>query len=674
MKTHIGNRVRNINLRPGKCLLPLFEAITNSIQAIDDAKNPHGKIEVRLQRDASGVLVDGGKPMGDPPIGGFDIVDNGIGFDDANMKAFDEADTPYKIQRGGKGVGRFTFLCAFDHAEVKSVYAKDSTFRCRRFEFLVSASGYRNMKDSDTAETGLRTSVRLVGFKPDFKSRCPRTAEAIARHICSHFLDYLSTQRCPAIWLIDPSPDTRIKLNDFFRREFVLGRQTTRFRLKGAGFALQHVRLCTTAAKKHLISLCANRRPVITEPLDAAVTFKTEPLVDENGDEFFYSALVSGSVLDEAVTADRTQFNLDGGSSEEPKLIDDLSITEIRDAAAGKVREYLQQFTASLRDAHERRLERLCGTDPRFRALLKHKRLSVLSITPSLSDDQVEIELYKLYRDWKLELLRRNQQLSKQPSQQSAEYAEFRKDFDHYLDEANEIAFADLAVYVVDRRAALSFLEASLRIKDNDKFAREDAIHQIIFPLKKTSDDVPFEQSNLWIIDERLAFHRYLASDKEFATHEPLDSHSTERPDIAAYFDSAFVFSEAQSDEGSGSVVLVEFKRPDRDDYTESENPITQVYRYMDQIRDGSARQRNGRRFQLRDDVPFFVYIVCDITPRLKTFAKREDFLPCFEGMAYFKYHSSYRAYLEIVSFNKLLSDAKKRNQVFFEKLNLPTN
>lgn len=41
----------------------------------------------------------------------------------------------------------------------------------------------------------------------------------------------------------------------------------------------------------------------------------------------------------------------------------------------------------------------------------------------------------------------------------------------------------------------------------------------------------------------------------------------------------------------------------------------------------------------------------------------------------YFGYVPSYGAYAEVISYDKLLKDAKQRNQVFFDKLfNIKTN
>ncbi|MDR2341512.1 MAG: hypothetical protein LBD84_00520 [Campylobacteraceae bacterium] len=41
-------------------------------------------------------------------ISGFHMVDNGLGFNEKNFKAFEELDTLNKIDKGGKGIGRLS--------------------------------------------------------------------------------------------------------------------------------------------------------------------------------------------------------------------------------------------------------------------------------------------------------------------------------------------------------------------------------------------------------------------------------------------------------------------------------------------------------------------------------------------------------------------------------------
>ena len=57
-----------------------------------------------------------------------------------------------------------------------------------------------------------------------------------------------------------------------------------------------------------------------------------------------------------------------------------------------------------------------------------------------------------------------------------------------------------LAKHVVHRKATLSFLDSRRELQSSGKYLLEDAVHKVIFPLKQTSDDVPPDKMNLWII------------------------------------------------------------------------------------------------------------------------------------------------------------------------------
>jgi hypothetical protein len=118
--TNLRNQVRQTPLPKWKPLIPLFEAVMNSFQAIRDAKRKgDGFIKIEIERDA--VLL--GEEQG--PIRAFTILDNGIGLNDENFDSFNTAFSDHKLARGGKGLGRFTWLKAFEKVEI------DSTFKER---------------------------------------------------------------------------------------------------------------------------------------------------------------------------------------------------------------------------------------------------------------------------------------------------------------------------------------------------------------------------------------------------------------------------------------------------------------------------------------------------------------------------------------------------------------
>lgn len=136
----LAGRVRNFDLPKNQPLIPLYEAIVNSIYAIQERQQKEefdGKIEVEIIRDPQQVAEIEGIDKSINEITGFRIIDNGVGLDDNNMKSFLQSDSTYRADKGGKGVGRFSWLKAFLKTHIESVYKdeNDGVWVKREFEF-----------------------------------------------------------------------------------------------------------------------------------------------------------------------------------------------------------------------------------------------------------------------------------------------------------------------------------------------------------------------------------------------------------------------------------------------------------------------------------------------------------------------------------------------------------
>ncbi len=59
------------------------------------------------------------------------------------------------------------------------------------------------------------------------------------------------------------------------------------------------------------------------------------------------------------------------------------------------------------------------------------------------------------------------------------------------------------------------------------------------------------------------------------------------------------------------------------------------------------------------------------MTPTLEKQAANYDFTLAPDAGGYFRYHQNHRVYVEIISIDKLVSDATKRNQFLFDQLRL---
>lgn len=72
-------------------------------------------------------------------------------------------------------------------------------------------------------------------------------------------------------------------------------------------------------------------------------------------------------------------------------------------------------------------------------------------------------------------------------------------------------------------------------------------------------------------------------------------------------------------------------------------------------------------------NVPFYCYIVCDPTETLVKQAKDFELEQTPDGLGFFGFKRHYHAYFEVISYTKMLTDAKKRNAVLFNTLGLPS-
>jgi len=667
MNTDVAGRVRNVQLPVSKPLLPLFEGVINSIQAVEDSKAADDRIEVEVLRETGGIFTDSDRFQAE--VIGFVVTDHGIGFDDQNFEAFSTSDTTFKASRGGKGIGRFMWLAAFDHAEVESVFQVDGASKLRRFTFSVRGAGIDDATCVDAPGTEQTTSVRLVGYKEKYRKQCPKGLDTIAAFIVEEFLDYFIGPNPPAITLRDGSTGETIALGDFFEQQMASQIDRKEFKIKDKPFQVLHVRLYSTHINEHHLYFCAHGRAVLPERLVGRIPDLVRNLEDESSKEFIYAAYVNSSTLDNEVNSDRTGFNLPEDETGLP--FHDITMSEIRNGVLNECKSFLSPYTAPIAERKRARIEEFVQKDGvMYRPIIGRLESTIAEIDPDASDEEIDRCLYEGYHSIQVKLRNEGQQLLERCLQPDAEFEEFEDRLDRYFAEVSEVNRADLARYVCHRKAILEFLQKQLTIQADGKYRREERVHSIIFPRGTTSDEVLFEDHNLWLVDERLAFQLFLSSDKPINRLKLLESASRKEPDIVA-FDKAFAFSETGGIPFS-SITIIEFKKPLRDDYSQSENPFTQVAKYISEIRAGKAKTVNGRPIPISPNLPFYCYIVCDVTPTLKEWALLFELQDTPDCNGFFGYKRGYNAYFEVISYSKLVADAEKRNKVFFEKLGLP--
>lgn len=667
MKIDVIGRIKNVNLPFSKSLFPLFEAVVNSINTIEEVDNRNGEISIMIERDKSQEILDN-SDYEQYPIKSFKIADNGIGFDENNYNAFLTADTTYKAEKGAKGVGRFVWLKAFKKVSIESNYSQDSKYYKRKFNFVLSENGIEKHELNETDNANNLTIVNLIGFKEKYQTSCPKATNAICKRLIEHTLVYFLNDNCPNIYFVDNNK--KFDLKKIFDEHFKTFSKDETVEIKSKQFTLTHLRLYGSEENNHLIHYCANNREVKHENLSRFIPDLYKKIKDEDEKPFVYASYVSGKYLDIKVNAERTDFNFpENGSSLFP---DEISKEELTKGIISSSRELLNPYLQKIKEEKTKRIETFVRTKaPHYRATLKYKSEFIDNIPAGLPDDKLELELHKATQSIELRLKEKSKEILKTDISTVSDIDEYKSKYKQFIEEFNDLGKSQLAQYIVHRKLILELLSKNLQ-KDQtiDKYSLEESVHEIIFPLRKTSDEIGYERQNLWIIDEKLAYHKYLASDIALNKIDLITTDDAHRPDIII-FNEPFAFVE--DTQPYSSVVILEFKRPMRQEYTlDDNNPISQIYKYVEQIKSGKKQDYQGRPITVTDNTPFYAYIICDLTPKMEEIVKYLDLTKAPDNLGYFGYNKELKTYVEVISYDKLLNDSQKRNQVLFDKLKLP--
>jgi hypothetical protein len=380
------------------------------------------------------------------------------------------------------------------------------------------------------------------------------------------------------------------------------------------------------------------------------------------------------SYLDYNVNRERTEFNIpDKAPAKKVNAKPLLSLEEIQDAALNSTQAYFEGYLAALREEKDEYIQTFVNTEaPQYKSLLKY-RDRIDKIPPGLKYDKLDIALHKIRNDISLETREGVGRILSSTSALAPNTQEFAEDLKKVMGMITDMSEVDLADYVVQRKMILMLFERVLKLNNKNEYELEARIHNIIFPMRKTSEEVDYKEHNLWVIDERLAYHKYLRSDK------PLDEEDDDspRPDIIVAnastknsFDKNLLYTDSQSTPYD-SFTIIEFKRPMRDYYSGKEDdPIAQVQRYVNYVNSGKAKTNDGRLINPKN-AKFYCYIICDITPKIREIASDRGFTETGDGEGYFWYNSNSKAYIEVISYDKLLKDSKQRNQILFDKLGI---
>lgn len=484
MKFNFKNRVRNFKFSVNDIFIPLYEAIINSMQAIDERGNfSDSYINIKIERDSYRIadFTSG--------IFSIEITDNGIGFVEHNYESFCTSDSDYKVEIGGKGVGRINWLKAFELIEVKSVFEENGKTYKREFNFNIDDE-IHNTSIYESSEE-VKTVIKLINLNQEYRSATEVSLKEIASKIIEHFATYFVIGAMPSITISDENGI--IDLNNYFEKEKFIQTKEEEIVYNNTTFNIRHVFLNASINAKHKIYICAQNRVVCSYDILNIKDLPTTFNIDSK--KAIYQCYVSGEFLDKDVNSERTYFSNvifeDETDSNIPHFELAINLYEVvYNQVSLFMMDYLEPMRLVKKDQIASYIENNC---PQYKFLVKYasSELENISYGVASNPEKLSSELNRLAN--KLNY-KNTQEVSKTLQNASLNVKEKLFDLVIPLSENLRSEFTD---YVVKRKAIVEMYERLLNLEVSTKEVMDE------FFLVNFENS---EYTNLWMIDERLLF------------------------------------------------------------------------------------------------------------------------------------------------------------------------
>lgn len=645
---------------------PIVEVVVNAIQAIETNGGADGKIVIRIHRVQQNEMLDGL-----PEVHSIEIEDNGIGFNDKNRQSFDTLYTDLKINEGGKGFGRFTCLKYFENFYIDSIYLDKGVFKQRRFSMGKDNDIIVDEKVTATLEQKTKSVVLLSTLKKG--KSIDKKLNTIARILVEKLLPYFITHDyvCPEIILSEQNGDDSIRLNDYLSNDLSavikeIPVDLNTFTLKGIqaeeDFRVRVFKLYFPKNQKSKISLVAHKREVSGSVIHKYIPEFIDDFYDKDGSgnvnhdrNYIVKAYVFSPYLDRNVSLERGEFEF----QMESDVLLGISQIDIESRSASIAKDAVGSDIAIRQEKKRERVQSYVDDEaPWHKGMLEKIDLTTISYNPS--NQEIESLLQKEKFTQETQIKSAVTQLLADSNQNN-----LKENVPAIVSKISVTSKNDLVHYIALRRNILDIFGKSLQTDETGTYSSEGVVHDIIFPRKGDTDTTSFENHNLWIIDERLNFTDYVSSDL------PLKGNN-DFPDLLVY-NKRILFR--GDNEVSNPVTIFEFKKPQRDDFvnpSSKEDPVQQIVRYVNKIRDGDCKTPQGRKILVAENTPFYGYVICDLTSKVEDWLEREkNFKPMPDRLGWFQWQENINLYIEVISWDKVLKDAKMRNQIFFQKLGI---
>ena len=679
-------------------LRPIFEAFTNSLEAIrlsnNGLKNNHIKIKFIFKSNLFS------KENGDRDLEEIVIEDSGIGFTE---KEFEQMENLNDTRKGffNKGSGRIQFLHSFDKSEFQSIY-KDETSKTEYKEriFTLSKSDiylnqnailfFKSNKDikSQSPLTKLTFKNPLIDKDREFYETL--SIIDLKEKIISHYLAYFCENRndLPTID-VQYYEDKVLKFDESIHSEDIPEFD------KQENLSIYYSKISSEGKvelsnKKEIFNLKAFKIDKdklekngikFTSKGEIANDLKIENLLAE---EFIdgkrYLFLISSKYIDDKDTDTRGKLNIP--TLEEFKKSSSNSLFNEEEILLDNIQvETNENILSMYNEIKNKKDEKIIEVE-KLKNMFLLNSITLKEVKITLNDSEEEI-LEKVYKADAKIIAKKDAEIKKRVDALD-NLDPSSDDFNSkFIEEINELTKSiplqnrtQLTQYVARRKLVLELFEKILNkkliVQKATRNEDEKLLHNLIFQQRSNNT----LESDLWVVNEDFVYFdgtsegklgeiEYNGSkimkenlnDEEIKYRDSLEEKRYEkRPDVLLFPD-------------EGKCIIIEFK-----------NPNINVSDHILQINNYASLIRNLSNQELNFDT-FYGYLVGekldadDIQNKDSAFIKACHFDYVFKP--YYRILGKFgkidgSLYTEAITYSNLLKRARKRNELFINKLIKP--
>jgi len=596
----------------------LKEAVMNSIQA--NATD----IRINLEYEYNQSIDNESSNLGN--LYKIIVSDNGEGLNSKNLNAFFEVGTENKINLGGKGLGRFSFLKIARSVNIESV---SDAGKYIKFEFSYD-SNLESVSTQEAIEPDPYTTITFC----ELNLKHPKTQAQAC-------LTFLKKTFNLVLFLKQKETSKPINIRLLVNGE-LLGKINS-----SDIHCIQQSELESNNCKFNIYTFWEDNKSEI-DILYCANNITVKTITYQINLDKKYLFAVTSDYFDRKANSERTKFEFD--SNEELAQQDILNSTPDKNFDDLIKRACFNIVRANEPELVQKNIAQLEKLKEQF-GYINFDKVDINDVSFN------ETEIIKSYRERRD---REEDNLIRLLNNDTAS-------LDEIAEKVSEQNKHELAKYIFHRNL---IVQKGLKLQGSDE--NEKILHELFFPQKISTEsyDVANPEhlyfNNIWLLDDKFMSYAYVASDLTIKTiksdigSEDCECISQKRPDLFV------LYNNPEDSDLRKDVVLIEFKKGNID-YKEKLSAIDQVDEYKEKLKE-IVKINN-----------FYCYIICDFKADdrdVERVMTNRAFTKVFSNneCMYYGYLQGSNTHVTFISSNSIFADAKARNETFLNILKRDSN